>query len=61
MEYCKWYCVEFISNNRWLFKSTCGESREISRHEKMFKNLYDNNKHICPKCGKLTTVGELLY
>lgn len=31
-KYCKWFCTEFIDDNKWLFESRCGEKRIISRY-----------------------------
>ena len=60
-KYCKWFCVEFIDDNKWLFESRCGEKRALSRRQKLFKHIYkDNDKNLCPKCGKPITIGELI-
>jgi hypothetical protein len=60
-KYCKWYCVEWVDDNKWMFQSRCGETRIVSRYEKFFKELYDESDyHKCPNCGKPTTVGALM-
>ncbi len=60
-EYCKWFCMEYIDHNKWLFESNCGEKRVVSKNEKFFKHIYkDNGSNLCVKCGKPITVGELL-
>lgn len=56
--YCKWFCVSWEDNNKWLYQSRCGESRVVSKSEKFFKHLYNEGK--CPNCGKTITVGELI-
>lgn len=60
-KYCKWFCTEWMDNNKWLFESNCGEKRIISKYEKFYKHIYkDNDLNFCPKCGKPITVGELM-
>lgn len=60
-KYCKWYCTEFIDNDKWLFESKCGEKKVLSKNQKLFKNIYkDDNNNLCPNCGKLITVGEII-
>jgi pentatricopeptide repeat protein len=57
-KYCKWFCIRWEDNNKWLFKSRCGESRIVSRGEKFYKQMH--NGGICPNCGKPMTVGKLM-
>lgn len=60
-KYCKWYCDEWLSRGRWSFISQCGERKEVSRHSDFYNRLYKNDdKTVCPKCGKIITVGELM-
>lgn len=60
-KYCKWYCTEFIDNGKWLFESKCGERKVLSKNQKLFKHIYkDDNNNLCPNCGKLITVGEII-
>jgi hypothetical protein len=60
-KYCKWYCVEYIDKGKWLYESRCGEKREVSKGQKFFEFLRaDNDRNLCPKCGKPVTVGELM-
>ena len=61
MDFCKWFCVEYIEQNKWLYQSRCGLNRVISKNEKFFKYIHmDNNINFCPNCKKPITVGELL-
>lgn len=61
-KYCKWFCVEFVDNNKWLFESKCGEKRIVSKHQKFFEHIYkDGDTNLCPNCGKPITVGESIY
>jgi len=57
--YCKWHCTEWVDTNKWLFESNCGEVREMSNREKLFKQIY-NDAAMCPRCGKPITVGKLM-
>lgn len=60
-KYCKWFCVEFVDNNKWLFESNCGEKRIVSKNQEFFKHIYkDDDTNFCPNCGKPITVGELI-
>lgn len=60
-KYCKWFCTEWVDDNKWLFESNCGEKRIVSRNEKLFKHIYkDDDLNLCPKCDKPITVGELM-
>lgn len=60
-KYCKWFCVEFIDNNKWLFESKCGEKRILSKHQKFFKYIYkDDDNNLCPNCNKPIVIGELI-
>jgi hypothetical protein len=60
--YCKWFCVELVDDNKYLFQSNCEEKRIVSKWQKFYKHIYkDNGLNLCPKCGKPITVGELLY
>lgn len=60
-KYCKWFCTEFIDDNKWLFESNCGEKRVVSRNEKFYKHIHrDDDLNLCPKCEKPITVGELM-
>lgn len=59
--YCKWYCMEFVDTNKWLFESRCGEKRIVTRGTKFYKHLYkDNDMNLCPNCQKPITVGEIM-
>lgn len=61
MAYCKWFCMEWVDDNKWLFESNCGEKRVVSKSEKFFKHIYkDNDLNLCPNCGKHITVGALM-
>lgn len=61
VKYCKWFCMEIVDDNKWLFESNCGEKRIISKTEKMFKYIYkDNDLNLCPKCSKPIAVGALM-
>lgn len=59
-KYCKWFCVQWEDDNKWLFQSRCGESRVVTRHQKFFKELYSDDKNLCPNCKKTMTVGALM-
>ena len=61
-KYCKWYCVECVDKDKWLFESNCGEYRVVSKHEKFFEYMYrnDDDDNLCPHCGKAITVGALM-
>ena len=60
-KYCKWFCTEFVDDNKWLYESKCGEKRIVSKSEKFFKHIYkDDNTNLCPNCGKPIIVGELM-
>ena len=60
-KYCKWFCTEYVDENKWMFKSRCGEQRVVSRSEKFFKHLYkDDDTNFCPYCNKPITVGQLM-
>ena len=60
-KYCKWFCMELVDNNKWLFESNCGEKRVVSKNSSFFKHIYkENDLNLCPKCGKPITVGALM-
>lgn len=60
-KYCKWFCTDYVDENKWMFKSRCGEQRVVSRREKFFKHLYkDDDTNFCPNCNRLITVGSLM-
>lgn len=60
-KYCKWYAVRWEENNKMLFESQCGEQRVVSRYSKFHNKLRDeSDNHKCPKCGKPTTIGQLM-
>lgn len=59
--YCKWYCDEWVDHNKWMYISSCGERREVSRDSKFFKFIHaDSNANLCPNCNKPITIGELM-
>ena len=61
MDYCKWFCVEWIDKNKWTYKSSCGEVKDVSKNSKFFKFLHsDSDLNKCPNCNKVITVGELI-
>lgn len=60
-KFCKWFCVELVDDNKWLFKSRCGEERTLSKRQEFFKHIYkDDDSNLCPNCGKPITVAGLI-
>lgn len=60
-KYCKWYFTEYIDYNKWLAQSSCGGRSVVKKNSNLYKFICaDNDINLCPKCGKIITVGALM-
>ena len=60
-KYCRWFCTEYIDNNKWLYESRCGGKMEVSKNSKFFKYLHmDNDLNLCPNCERPIIVAQLM-
>ena len=56
--HCSWFATDWLSNHEWIFMSNCGVYVPLTRTEKLFKHIYKEGWHPCPKCGLKMTVAK---